>query len=91
VEWVKADEMERGWLHTLLELTQARHGSTPDLLATARLAYHISRNYRPNSQARKWGEGLVQKFDDPMQIEVCYLPAIVRYALTATRTRGEEE
>jgi CRISPR-associated protein Csm1 len=91
VEWVKCGDMERGWLHALLELAEARHGATPDLLATARLAYHVSRNYRRHTRAREWGERLVQCFDNPEHIDVRYLPAIVRYALTATRTRGEEE
>jgi hypothetical protein len=82
--------MERGWLHTLLELAEARHGAKADPLATARLAYHVHRNYRRN-EARRWAEGLVRRFDDPKHIDVHYLPAIVRYALAATRTPGEEE
>lgn len=89
VEWVKCGEMERGWLHTLLELAQARHGPTPDPLATARLAYHVFRNYRRNTRARRWAEGIVQQFDNPEQTDIGFLPAIVRYALTATRTREE--
>jgi len=91
VEWVTCGDMERGWLHTLLELAEARHGPTPHPLATAQLAYHVSRNYQRNTQARQWAEGLVQRLDNPEHIDVRYLPAIVRYALTATRTRGEEE
>lgn len=50
VEWVNCGDMERGWLHTLLELAEARHGPTPDLLATARLAYHVKK-YRRDTQA----------------------------------------
>ena len=89
VELVDSGEMERGWLHTLLELAESRHGSKPNALATARLAYHVERNYRKNAQ--RWAEKLVQRFDDLEQIDVHYLPAIVRYALTATRARGEED
>ncbi len=91
VAWVEGGEMERGWLHTLLELVEARYGRTPDLLATARLAYHVARNYRRNTHAHQWAERLVQRFDNSEHIDVRYLPAIVRYALTATRTRGEED
>lgn len=91
VEWVNRGDMERGWLHTLLELVEARHVPTPNALATARLAYHVSRNYRRNTHAREWAEGLVRRFDNPDPIDVRYLPAVVRYALTATRTQGEEE
>jgi hypothetical protein len=91
VEWVNCGDMERGWLHTLLELAEARHGQKPDPLATARLAYHVSRNYRRSTRARQWAERLVQRFDNPEHIDVRYLPAIVRYALTATRARGEED
>jgi CRISPR-associated protein Csm1 len=90
VEWVNNGDMERGWLHTLLELAEARHGSTPDPLATARLAYLVGRNYRRND-TRQWAENLVRRFDNIEHIEIRYLPAIVRYALAATRTRGEEE
>ncbi len=91
VEWVKRGDMQRGWLHTLLELAEARHGPKPDALATARLAYHVSRNYRRNTRARHWAERLVQRFDDTENIDVLYLPATVRCALTATRTPGEED
>jgi CRISPR-associated protein Csm1 len=90
VEWVNNGDMERGWLHTLLELAEARHGSTPNPLATARLAYHVGRNYRRND-TRQWAENLVRRFDNIEHVEIRYLPAIVRYALTATRTRSEEE
>lgn len=90
VEWVHNGDMERGWLHTLLELAEARHGSTSDPLATARLAYHVDRNYRRND-TRHWAESLVRRFDNIEHVEIRYLPAIIRYALTATRTRSEEE
>ncbi len=89
VEWVHCGDMERGWLHTLLELAIARHGPTPDPLATARLAYHVDRNYDQKTQAWQWAERLVERFDNPEHIDVRYLPAIVRYALTSTRTPGE--
>ncbi len=91
VAWANAGEIQRGWLHTLLELRLARHGDNPEPLATARLAYHVDRNYRPRTRAREWALGLVQRFDNLEEIDVRYLPAIVRYALTATRTRGEED
>jgi CRISPR-associated protein Csm1 len=101
VEWVEDGQLERGWLHTLLDLAVARHphvllhrpepAPRHDALATARLAHHVARNYRRGSQARGWAEQLVQWFDDPTHVEVRYLPAIARYALTATRAPGEEE
>ncbi len=101
VEWVDGKQMERGWLHTLLGLAEARHpaplrGATataprPDYLATARLAHHVARNYRLNTDARRWAERVIERFDDPTHTEIRYLPATVRYALTATRTPGEED
>jgi CRISPR-associated protein Csm1 len=91
VEWVNSGDMERGCLHTLLELAEARHGPMVDALATARLAYHVSRNYRRKTRAREWAERLVERFDNRENIDVRYLPATIRYALTATRTRGEEQ
>jgi CRISPR-associated protein Csm1 len=89
-EWANDEEMERGWLHTLLELAEARHGSAPDPLATARLAYHVERNYK-KQKVRAWAQTLIGRFDSQDHIDVRYLPAIVRYALTATRSRDEEE
>lgn len=91
VEWVTNSEIQRGWLHTLLELALVRHCGTPDPLATAHLAYHVDRNWKKGTPARQWADRLVADFDDLEQIHVRYLPAIVRYALTATRTRGEED
>jgi CRISPR-associated protein Csm1 len=89
--WVWSNQMQRGWLHTLLELALARHGDKPDPLATARLAYHVNRNYRRNTDARRWADDLVRQFDDLSQFDVRYLPAIIRHALTATRTGGDRE
>jgi CRISPR-associated protein Csm1 len=89
--WVDAGQMERGWLHTLLELAQERHGDPPDLLATSRLAYHVDRNYKRRTDARRWAEFLVQRFDDVAHVDVRYLPSIVRYALTATRSPSSED
>jgi CRISPR-associated protein Csm1 len=90
-EWMEAGQVQRGWLHTLLELAVARHGDKPDPLATARLAYHVNRNYPRNTEARAWAEGIVRRFDDINQPDIRYLPATFRHALTATRKAGEEE
>jgi CRISPR-associated protein Csm1 len=91
VGWCTAGQIERGWLHTLLELVEARHGLSPDPRATARLAHHVARNYRPRTAARAWADQLVQTFDDATRPDVRYLSAALRYALTATRKPGEEE
>lgn len=91
VEWANAGDIQRGWVHTLLELALARHGDKPEPLATARLAYHVDRNWKKGTPARQWANRLINNFDDREQTQVRYLPAIVRYALTATRTRGEED
>ncbi len=98
VGWVDSGQMQRGWLHTLLALVEARHPDVssgasaapePDPLATARLAHHVARNYRRGSEARGWAERLVRSFDDASHPEVRYLPAALRHALTATRAAGE--
>jgi hypothetical protein len=100
VGWLDAGQIERGWLHTLLGLVEARHPDTvsilpaqrtPDPLATARLAHHVSRNYRRGSEARRWAEGLVRRFDDSSWPDVRFLPAALRYALTATRSPSDRE
>ncbi len=98
VGWVDAGQMQRGWLHTLLGLVEARHPARldsagkevrPDYLATARLAHH-ARNYK-DTAARAWADQLIRDFDDPTNVGIRYLPAILRYALTATRVPGEKE
>lgn len=91
VEWTNAGDIQRGWLHTLLELALARCGDRPNALATARLAYHVHRNWRPGTAARKWADQLINVFDQQQSINVRFLPAIVRYALTATRSPSEED
>ena len=41
---VERAALQRGWLHTLLELALARHGDKPDPLATARPMPFRTRN-----------------------------------------------
>jgi CRISPR-associated protein Csm1 len=95
-DWVEQRECKRGWLHTLLELAEIRNGdrkpdSQPAALATARLSYHVRRNYPQHSQIRRWGEDLVGRFDNLQDPQIRFLPAALRYALTATRAPEEEE
>lgn len=104
--WVDSGVARRGRLHTLLQLTLLRRGELPEttraeqLAATTRLAYHVDRNYpSPDSSApeeralREWIDRVLEGFDryevtdDP---EILFLPAIVRYALLATRTKSPE-
>jgi CRISPR-associated protein Csm1 len=94
--WSDDGSVPRGWLHTLLELAQSRTGDhakdrEPDPLATARLAHHVARNYRRGTPIRRWGDDLVSDFDTCERVETRYLPAIVRYALTATRNPSKED
>ena len=93
--WVENGLAQRVWLHTLLELSEARMGG--DAGATARLAYHVARNYpserdpHPHRAAlRQWADRIIDDFDSRRSPETRYLPAIVRYALLATRHRDEE-
>src|SRR5207248_3181248 len=86
--WVRSNQVQRGWLHTLLEFVVARHGDAADPLATARLAYHVNRNWR-DAEARRWADDLVQRFDTVDDATILFLPAILRHALTATRKPGE--
>lgn len=76
-DWVDAGVIQRGWLHTLLELALLRHGEQPGHnpnvspeMATSRLAYHVGRNWpKPNahdpqkSAARRWVDKIVTEFD----------------------------
>jgi CRISPR-associated protein Csm1 len=93
--WVENGLAQRAWLHTLLELSEARTGG--DAGATARLAYHVARNYpsardsHPHRAAlRQWADRIVDDFDTRRSAEAIYLPAMVRYALLATRRRDDE-
>lgn len=95
-KWFDERVVERGWLHTLLEIGLSRQRR--ELLATSRLAYHVARNYpklnsrNPDAaELRRWGNQLVADLDECQTIETIYLPAIARYALTATRRSGEEK
>jgi hypothetical protein len=91
-EWVTGKSAERGWLHTLLRLIEARE---KEPVTTARLQYHVTRNYPrasdpdPRTRAlRKWIDQIIPDFETQRMIETRFLPAIVRYALTATRPNG---
>lgn len=104
--WVEAGVARRGWLHTLLQFTLLRRGDVPktsraqQLAATARLAYHVDRNYPargdrdPERQTlRAWIDRILDgfdRYDDVDDPELVFLPAIVRYALLATRTDSQE-
>lgn len=101
--WVDADAVERGWLHTLLQLSLLRRGELPgpgapqheQVMAAARLSYHVARNWpkgddtNPSKRdARAWINGILRefdRFDTTMQTETIHLPAIIRYAMLATR------
>jgi hypothetical protein len=103
--WVETGVAHRGWLHTLLALTRLQRGELSNATgvqaagATARLAYHVGRNYPrqgdcdPTRRAlRDWADRVIEGFDrfaDTRDAEIVYLPAIIRYALLATRPRTE--
>jgi CRISPR-associated protein Csm1 len=105
-EWVEQHAAQRGWLHTMLALSRLRRSAQPGVTAsaaataTARLAYHVSRNYPgrqdpdPRRRAlREWADHIVRGFDrfnDATVPQIVYLPAIERYALLATRSYPEE-
>jgi CRISPR-associated protein Csm1 len=95
VQWFGVKALERGWLHTLLEIALSRHNG--ELRATSRLAYHVARNYPrvtdrdpAKAELRRWANRLVNELDELKTVDTIYLPAIARYALTATRSRQED-
>jgi len=100
VAWTENKLIERGWLHTLLRLSEMRFDNRSKGeggLATARLAHTVARNYPrrddPNPERaalRRWADSLVKDFDRMNYVETRCLSAIARYALTATRSRREE-
>ncbi|MBI4540731.1 MAG: hypothetical protein HY704_14615 [Gemmatimonadetes bacterium] len=105
-EWVEVGAVQRGWLDTLLRLALLRRGDIRNAprsdghLATARLAAHVERNWPRRTHldsrrraAREWVERVLARFDGfdtSDDLDVRCLPAIVRYAMLATRTAGEE-
>ncbi len=107
-DWVDAGVVQRGWLHTLLELALLRRGEAGTeytgvhpAVATSRLAYHIARNWPkaqrrdgPPPPARQWIDAVLGEFDQldtTTHTSTIHLPAIVRYALLATRSGGSED
>jgi CRISPR-associated protein Csm1 len=112
-DWVDAGVIQRGWLHTLLELALLRRGHAgPEYagvhpaVATSRLAYHVARNWPRNrdhprndaeraaNAARDWIDTVLREFDQfdtTSNVTTIYLPAIVRYAMLATRSGGSED
>lgn len=76
-DWVDAGTIQRGWLHTVLELALLRRGEQPgrdpgmaSAMATSRLAYHVGRNWPKSndrdpqkSAARRWIDGITAEFD----------------------------
>jgi CRISPR-associated protein Csm1 len=106
-DWVDAGDIQRGWLHTLLELALLRRGQSPGrdanlipAMATSRLSYHVARNWPKTSApgekgaARQWIDTVLRHFDtyekttDPI---AKHLPAILRYAMLASRSKGEDQ
>ncbi len=97
-DWVDAGSVRRGWLQTILELTLLRRGEAGSqykdihpAAATAKLAYHITRNWPRNGPSREWIDQVSRDFDsDSMSPHVS---TIVRYALLATRGKnpGDEQ
>lgn len=107
-DWVDAGIIQRGWLHTLLELALLRRGQAgPEYagvhpaVATSRLAYHVARNWPkprrredPPPPARAWIDAILREFDQfdsTTNVQTMHLPAIVRYAMLATRSGGSED
>lgn len=107
-DWVDEGIIQRGWLHTLLELALLRRGQAgPEYAgvhpatATSRLTYHVARNWPkprrgddPPPPARQWIDAILREFDQfdsTAHVETIHLPAIVRYAILATRSGGSED
>lgn len=106
--WVDTDIIQRGWLHTLLQLALLRrdeagpeYAGVHPAVATSRLAYHVARNWPkarrrddPPPPARQWIDAVLREFDQfdtTTHMETVHLPAIVRYAMLATRAGGSED
>jgi CRISPR-associated protein Csm1 len=75
-------------------------------VATSRLAYHVARNWprkrdnprndaeRAGNAARSWIDDILREldqFDTTSHVHTIHLPAIMRYALLATRSGGSED
>lgn len=81
--------------------TGPEYAGVHSALATSRLAYHVARNWpKPRRgdelppPARQWVEKILREFDQfatSTHVATLHLPAIVRYAILATRSGGSEE
>lgn len=106
-DWVDAGDIQRGWLHTLLELALLRREQAPPrdgrllpAMATSRLSYHVARNWPrarasgEKSQARRWADRLIQHFnryETTSDPIARHLPAVLRYAMLASRLSTDQE
>jgi len=99
--WVASSEIQRGWLHTVLELALLQcgqaHARGPGIIpamASSRLAYHVARNWPKTGAARQWIDGVLKDFDGFRNTSnpiILHLPAIIRYAMLATRSPSDKE
>lgn len=106
-DWADAGDIQRGWLHTVLELvllqrsqSNSRDSTLIPEMASSRLHYHVARNWPKANEmgeqgkARQWIDTVLRHFDtfstttDP---NTKYLPAILRYAILATRGKGDSD
>jgi hypothetical protein len=100
-DWVNHGLVPRGWLHTLLQLTEAAQRSEEKLsaderversLAPARMTHFVARNFPPprdrnpqRAELRRWMDAVLAEIESPKRTNARYFPAILRYAILATR------
>lgn len=82
-------------------LAGPEYAGVPPAVATSRLAYHVARNWPkprrredPAPPARAWIDAVLREFDQfdsTTNVQTIHLPAIVRYAMLATRAGGSED
>lgn len=96
-EWTDTGEIQRGWLHTLLELALLRRGEGTSRdgkiipqMATSRLHYHVARNWPKAGSARQWVDKLLKQFEQLDAAQDRHLPEVLRYAVLATRSQGDQ-
>lgn len=100
-DWTDAGDIQRGWLHTLLELAllqrsvvASRDNGIIPAMAASRLAYHVARNWPKTGPARQWIDKLMKHFDqypNPKDPIISYLPVTLRYAMLASRSQGDSQ
>ncbi len=93
--WVRDGHVTRASVRGVFDLVSPANRSKPEFLAMApaRLAYHIARNFKSDTPHRQWAERVARGLgqNDQKNLDSTHIKTVLRYAMLASRQRGESE